>query len=900
MEVVGVVAASAQICDALVELGLDWKDAPKDTQRFMNQLQAMKTVLSETYMNLAISQSFVDVFHGRSSALSSNPSHRKNTEELVKNCQTKLDELLKTLQKRSQGSRFGWERMKTAFLSERTKEAVDSLHRHCEILNKLMAIDATALTAETLRKVQKIEEGQKVQLDLAKEVRDHQISQETAKERHAILEWLTPTDYGSEQQDFVSRKEPGTGQWLLDSQEYRAWSNASQQTLFCPGMPGAGKTFLTSVVVEDLIERREADPSIGVGFIYCNYRRHDSQEVSNLLASLLKQLCQGRPAIPDALKSLHATHKRRDTRPSSSELSNALQSILSLYPRSYIAIDALDECTVGDRRRLLIELGKIHATSAANIFATSRETPDVKDHFESSPSLEIRASRQDVEAYILHNMVYLPHIIQENPKLQDEIKSSISEAVDGMFLLAYLYLKSLEDIFEAPKIRKLLVNMQKQNQGSSDEDRTEVLTSAYGWIMDRINDQKRGNRELAKRVLSWIAFTNRPLSIIELQHALAVRAGDAELDGDKMLHIKDVVSVCTGLVTLDEESQVVRLVHYTAQDYLWQTRDQWSPDADSDIATACIAYLSLDAFHSDISKNEEVVWEENQGQTYPFYEYASQNWWDHARGDPRVHQEVNTFLNSGNNVRRSTLQLREWPFQKYGNGLHAASWFGIQQEADEPWAEDLLESTDAEGGTPLSWAAENGQEGMVKRLLEKGANVDSFLPSEPHPLMLAVEHAHNGVIQLLLNAGADPNKKHEAGSIPLGRTADEGAVKLLLDAGANPDMRMSGGCTPLLEAAKHGRDAVAELLLSAGANPNQENPSGCTPLFVAATKGHERIVNLLLGTGKANLNSTTSAMGSRPGSRIGRKASPRTKTGDHQPTINEDAKKDPARRYERT
>ncbi|KAK7431993.1 hypothetical protein QQZ08_001613 [Neonectria magnoliae] len=885
MEVVGVVAASAQICDTLVELGLDWKDAPEDTRRFMNQLQAMKTVLSETYMNLEISQSFVDVFHGRSSALSSNPSHRKNTKELVENCQIKLDELLKTLKKRSQGSRFGWERIKMAFLSERTKEAVDSLHRHCEIMNKLMAIDATALTAETLRKVQKIEEGQKMQLDLAKEVRHHQIAQETAKERQAILEWLTPTDYSSEQQDFVSRKQSGTGKWLLDSQEYKAWSNASQQTLFCHGIPGAGKTFLTSVVVEDLIERREADSSIGVGFIYCNYHRHDIQEVSNLLASLLKQFCQGRPAIPDALKSLHATHKRRDTRPSFGELSNALQSVLSPYPRSYIAIDALDECKVGDRRRLLIELGKIQATSTTNIFATSRKTPDVEDHFKSSPSLEIRASRQDVETYVQHNMAHLPHIIQENSRLQDEIKSSISEAVDGMFLLAHLYLNSLEDIFEVPKIRKALVNMQKQSQRSSDEDRAELLASAYDQIMDRINGQKRGNRELAKRILSWITFTNRPLSVIELQHALAVRVGDAELDEDKILHIKDIVSVCTGLVTVDEESQVIRLVHHTAQEHLWRTRDLWSPDSDTDIATACIAYLSLDAFHSDVDEDEGLVWEEDQGQSYPFYEYASQNWWSHARNDPRMHQDVNTFLKSGNNVKRSTLVLREWLSNKDGNGLHAASWFGIQQVVDEPWAENLLESRDADGGTPLSWAAENGQEGMVKRLLEKGAKVDSSLPSEPHPLMLAVEYEHNGVIKLLLDAGADPNQKDEAGCTPLcratgedavrlllnagadpnvkdkhGRTplsrvTDEDAVKLLLNAGANPNVKPIDGDTPLMSAARLGHEGVFKLLLDAGANPGQKDRDAYTPLLLAAASGHETMVDMLLETGRVDLNS---------------------------------------------
>src|ERR1700686_5109446 len=79
-----------------------------------------------------------------------------------------------------------------------------------------------------------------------------------------ILNWLTKIDYGPQQSDFLGRREAGTGQWLLDSGKFQAWVENKKQTLFCPGIPGAGKTILTSIVVDQLMTRFENDKTIGI------------------------------------------------------------------------------------------------------------------------------------------------------------------------------------------------------------------------------------------------------------------------------------------------------------------------------------------------------------------------------------------------------------------------------------------------------------------------------------------------------------------------------------------------------------------------------------------------------------------------------------------------------------
>src|SRR5579871_1078626 len=70
-----------------------------------------------------------------------------------------------------------------------------------------------------------------------------------------ILNWLTPIEYGSQQSDYIGRRQHGTGQWLLNSKQFQTWLDTSKQILFCPGIPGAGKTILTSVVIDNLCKK---------------------------------------------------------------------------------------------------------------------------------------------------------------------------------------------------------------------------------------------------------------------------------------------------------------------------------------------------------------------------------------------------------------------------------------------------------------------------------------------------------------------------------------------------------------------------------------------------------------------------------------------------------------------
>lgn len=267
------------------------------------------------------------------------------------------------------------------------------------------------------------------------------------QEREAILNWLTPIDYSAQQSDFIGRRQGGTGQWLLDSNEFQEWLTRENQVLFCPGIPGAGKTILTSVVVDHLWTRFQNDPSIGIAYLYCNFRRQHEQKPVDLLASLLKQLLQDPASMPDSVESLYEDYKAKRTRPLIEDIVKALQSVVADYSRAFIIIDALDECKVSDgtHRKFLSEIFNLQATTGASLFVTSRFIPEIMREFEGSMSLEIRASDQDVLKYVDGRMPWLLQSrISKYPDLQEMIRKEIMKAVDGMYDISPL------DIIHSP------------------------------------------------------------------------------------------------------------------------------------------------------------------------------------------------------------------------------------------------------------------------------------------------------------------------------------------------------------------------------------------------------------------------------------------------------------------
>ncbi|KAB5542460.1 hypothetical protein GE09DRAFT_1225395 [Coniochaeta sp. 2T2.1] len=688
-------------------------------------------------------------------------------------------------------------------------------------------------------------------------------------ERDVVLDWLSPSNYPSQHADLLRRRQPGTGQWILDSGEYRNWLHSSGQTLFCPGIPGAGKTILTSIA-------------------YCNFRRKE-EDADYFSLSLLKQLYQQHQNLPDGAYNLYRRLKPKGAQPTFVDIANSLKSVTRLYSRLFILVDALDEADSHQRARFVRSLFALQAEGEVNIFATSRFIPDIVKEFSGAASLEIRATDKDIENYLEGRMPELESFPDWRKKLQDEIKKTIMEAVDGMFILAEIYLSALEDKATPRAVKNTLGQFERQERGSTESQRREVLDRAYQHAMERINGQKPGFRKLALKAICWITCATRPLSPPELQHALAVEVGDSELDEDNILGLERMVSICAGLVTIDGESQVIRLVHYTTQEFFQERWGEWFPTAHDDLATVCITYLSFKDFDWGRCKTYEEYTQ--RLRLYPLFLYAISSLGQHFhQASSPVKQQVIDFFEEGPNLDAAVQgwsvsdrkaigaaadleDLFEQASKK--DALFLATCLGLEEVIesllvkrhadpgdtasrgnleDDP---DITSETEQNGEAP--WrdiTLEDDEDPVTSRFfaeIGKQGHLDIVRSSGYTLLHMAVSDIKEDAVIHLLNRGYDKDAKGLDGWTPLHLAAEvhtPAIVRHLLRARPETDDEPAGEeLDRVRDAAKRGTDVVARLLLDAGADISPRDAQARTPLHIAARTGNEAVLKLLLERG---------------------------------------------------
>ena len=385
------------------------------------------------------------------------------------------------------------------------------------------------------------------------------------------------------------------------------------------------------------------------------------------------------------------------------------------------------------------------------------------------------------------------------------------------------------------------------------------LGDAYEATLERIGAQDGEKAKLAMTTLMWICYSERPLLVDELCHALAVEIGSSQFNIDNVPAIDTLLACCQGLVTIDKEASTFRLIHHTLREYL-STHCSLFPQAHSAMAETCLTYLDSDQVKA-LPANPSPC-----QSSMPFLKYCSRYWGTHAKREFSDHAILLARKLLGHYKNHVTSNLLFEQIMDLGDylevnslslfgGLHCASFFGIV---------DLMASFlgvsgcdpnqgDSAGITPLAWAVRGGQEEAVELLLGREA-VD---PNKPNnvgftPLFMAAAEGHQSVVkQLLDREDVNPNQADSKGYTPLlGAAAGghEAVVKQLLDReDVDPNQLDSGGHTPLLMAAVEGHEAVVKLLLDReDVNPDKPANQGRTPLFVAAMLGHETVVKQLL------------------------------------------------------
>jgi ankyrin repeat protein len=418
------------------------------------------------------------------------------------------------------------------------------------------------------------------------------------------------------------------------------------------------------------------------------------------------------------------------------------------------------------------------------------------------------------------------------------------------FLLARLHIELLLDKRRIKEVKATLANLHNGE---------EALDKAYKEALLRIECQTVGDCKLAKKVLSWISLAKRPLTVSEILCALAVEPDETAIDPENVPSIEDLVSVCAGLVVVDQESAVIRLVHYTTQEYFEKIGNAWNPKGQLHISTTCLTYLAFDAFQDKRSSADFGRFLKK----HQFLDYAAKHWGHHASTVETeiiglactvlkgcIMQFVGQFKYSDNPYGR--------PF--HTTVLHYTARYGLTRiteaflSTSDSLITTLVNALDSDGRAPLSSAAGYGHLEMVRLLLAKGADVNQGAGFHGCALQEASAQGYKEVVELLLASGADTNAKNGTHTSALKAASARGHVQvvmLLLNEGANYYGLRIQYNSALRAASSNGHKEVVKLLLNThlfeiDAEISARGACYHGALEEASSNGHEGVVRLLL------------------------------------------------------
>lgn len=184
--------------------------------------------------------------------------------------------------------------------------------------------------------------------------------------------------------------------------------------------------------------------------------------------------------------------------------------------------------------------------------------------------------------------------------------------------------------------------------------------------------------------------------------------------------------------------------------------------------------------------------------------------------------------------------------------------------ADVDGATEVTKSFDGKngGGTrALHFAAEVGNRGVTKALLDADPDVDALDARGRTPLYVAAHHGHEDVVSSLLSAGADVNRREKfREETPLFAAARGGHLECVKALCAHEDVdvdaRDDHWATPLHAAVAEGHVACVDWLLDRGADPNAADKNMETALHVSVRWADARVTASLLRAG-ASVNKYT-------------------------------------------
>ncbi|GIK05252.1 hypothetical protein Aspvir_009356 [Aspergillus viridinutans] len=710
----------------------------------------------------------------------------------------------------------------------------------------------------------------------------HRIEREigipTQVELQTICDWISPMDFSAAHERISATRQEGTCDWFIQSRTVTDFIAHRGSVIWAVGIPGSGKTVLSSAIIDYLTRFAPSSPQrAAVAYAYCDSRMQESQTTLDLVACFLRQLLEVywevNVSIPDDVHAIYYLHKETKTGPSVAECLKMLTALIAGCESVFVVIDALDECGPATRQELVRTIRFPVVRFLVQAWANDSQ------RLESGPPSLSLVSRE-LDAY--YNEITMRIFNQPSPD------STLARQI--LIWVAFsrrpVTTSEITDIVGVEVTSQVIASSRGVLAGA------ELLTSVCAGILTI--DSKAGTLRPAHVTLETYLQRNREGIFAQAQEYITAscmrylsfeefKAGPSRLQKHPFFHYaaNEWGHHALGAAeTACKEAIIAFLSNRQAVESAMQAKSinrdwQFYPQhVDSESYPRGVTGIALAAFFGlativealmDKSVNERscsdpeeaLFWAATGGSAEVIKLLLTRGVSPNVRGVMRAAAEngyedvIRILAANGGDVNAGC-------YEDEGSALQAAAIKG-----NETLIRRLLElgadpnRVGGELGSVLHIAAVNGDESITGLLLENGADPNMKGGMYGFALQAAVEEGHENIIQMLLDNGADVNL--EGG--PYGNAfqaavenGDQDIVELLLAHGANINTMIGGEkYTALQEVARRGLEAMVEFLIDRGANMDSRQRNGQTALHQAAKEGQAGVVALLVQKG-ANPN----------------------------------------------
>ncbi|KAK2752975.1 ankyrin repeat protein [Colletotrichum kahawae] len=862
-EILGIAAAAIQLTELTIKI-------LSEGYAFLNKTAGAPTeirqLLTETAALDCLLGRLRDLSHPTNSApANENALLRLKEIGVFDECHNLLDSINQTLTslRREDGERVRNIAKRLTWSLRAQKEVQESLDR----LRRMKETLSTALETNTALAVDRIE------------------TKVNQTDWQRVFSWVCPVTHLQTQdtlQDLLSRRHPGSGLWLIESEAFGNWVNdQSGELLWITGLPGAGKSVLCATAVEALSSRMHLPGAIMVYF-FCSFEESEKAALHFLMSIAAQFVSRSQRCFDIASKR----QKDNGFSLTIGEYIALVEAFMNEYHQVFIVVDALDE--VGgmennDKETFVAVLSRfmrIHAepTVSGNrptasgrqtgrsrkLLVTSREDAYIRTQLANEckcllwklDSQQGNRLHADLSQFVwaeLHERLRSKRIRVRDPALVSTIREHVLRTA-GTFLQANLQLDYITATRTDRELRQTLQNLPNGLNATYER----ILVSALQKYPQRTSEMKQ--------VLQWLAVGLMPLSGRTLAEVTSIDPVDTALDFEAIVTDPyDVVAPLVQLVSYYQTSRypsdaatIVQIHHATVKEFLTgpdilatsASVFHFSEiDAHAFAAEKSLQYLAFSDFDRPVPEDPRGF--EALLSQHSFLYYAAMNWATHMRlcslssgriDMHRFQRHLSWFLDPAESPRRYRLWqavLETSPGMAAARHTAAPIIYAIANDLHVV-VDALLPTLDdvdgyfPDGSTCLLVAAIVNNVRLARHLLSRGAGVD--VPDKMRqltPLHVAAEHGSEEMVELLLEHGASPFARSDSGTTPFYRAARDGStrtLRLLHDAGSEVDATTWDLWTPLMEAVENGHREAIKLLLSWGADAGNLSKFGITPL----------------------------------------------------------------------